>query len=122
MHDITSDRSPVRVQEYHLHADGTSIVYVTRNGEPTLTYNGTSFTGRQIHLEETQLGLLRSVELADGHHLSLALPEALREANAKSVTIETFVIFSRRDPSLDEARRPGQLRHYRVATLSGNAW
>lgn len=116
----------VRVREYHLSAEGTSIVYVTEpSGEPRLEYNGIRYYGRQIHLEETELGPLRSVELKAGEYLSLMLPEAYREANAKSVNITTIVVFSTRDPSLGGATRTpvlGQLRHYRALALSGNAW
>lgn len=124
--DPTASNALVRVREYHLSAEGTTIVYVTEpSGEPRLECNGTTYRGRQIHLEETELGPLRSVALKAGEHLSLLLPEAYREANAKSVNIATFVIFSTRDPSLDGATRSpvrGQLRQYRVLALSGNAW
>jgi len=119
----------VKVTEYHLSADDTRIVFHHKEGdEMTLEYNGMVFRGRPLYREDTALGLIVSVQLENTPDLqtvflSVAVPEANRPSNMKSVSVSSFAVFTtNRTTIAGPDGISGQVRDYKVLSLSGNAW
>lgn len=119
----------IAVNEYHLSADDTRIVF--HNGDDdsmTLEYDGKVFKGRALHREKTALGFMVSAELEtvpDLHTvvLSVAVPEANRPSNAKSISVSTFAVFTTARTSIaGPGGISGQIRDFKVVVLQGNAW
>ena len=122
----------VSVKEYHLSEDGVRIVFSMENQEPELVYEDKGgkrkFSGRQIHLEHIQLGLMASVVLDDAPDshtttFSFAVPAANRPDEVKSIPVKTFAVrttirTSISGPDIVE----GQIQTYETYVLEGNAW
>lgn len=122
----------VKVTEYHLSGDGIKIVFSLKNQEPTLVYEDKAgkrtFSGREINLEHVRLGFMPSVDLEeapDSHStiLSLAVPDANRRDDAKSIPVKTFAVrttirTSIAGPDIVE----GQLQNHETYILEGPAW
>ncbi len=118
----------VRVTQYHLSGDGSDITFRTGgNSGPSLKYNNDVFEGPELSLEHTTLGLLVSTTLktiCDGPStvLSLAVPEANRPSEMRSIPINTFAVRSTfRSSIAGPGSVSGQIHSYDVIALKGNA-
>jgi hypothetical protein len=121
--------SLVPVSDYHLAGKHTKIIFVT--GEPDemrLCYNDRVYEGSALIRESTTLGQLISVVLdsvPDSHTtvLSIAVPEANRPADMRSIGIHTFAVVTTTKTSIaGPGLLSGQIRDYDVISLHGNAW
>jgi hypothetical protein len=122
----------VKVSEYHLSGDGIRIVFSLKNQEPKLVYEDKTgeriFTGRQIHQERIQLGFIPSVvleEAPDSHEitLSLAVPDANRPDEVRSIPVKTFAVRTTTRTSIAGPDMvEGQLQAHETYVLKGNAW
>lgn len=117
------------VNEYHLSAEGTQIVFCSGDEDTmTLAYNGTVFRGRSLYRETTLMGIVVSVQLeviSDLHtiFLSVAVPEGNRPSDARSIAVSTFAVISTERTSIAGPQLVGgQIRRYEVIPLQGNAW
>lgn len=121
--------SLIPVSDYHLAGKHTKIVFV--NGEPDemrLSYNDRLYEGSALRCEATELGQLVSIVLdtvPDLHTivLTIAVPEANRPADMRSIGIHTFAVITTTKTSLGGTLpMSGQIREYDVVSLHGNAW
>lgn len=123
-------RPPHDATEYHLHGDGTDVVFHRGNDdEMRLQYNGKVFSGRELHRELTVLGLTASalVEASPDLHtiwFTVVIPDARCPANARSIPVTTFAVLTTKRTSIaGPAGVAGQIEVYKVVCpLTGNAW
>ena len=123
----------VDVKNYNFVGDNVKIEFSKKDpNELELVYEDQSgerrFSGRAIYREKTEFGFMPSVileEAPDLHRitLSLAVPDANRPDNQKSVPVKTFAI---RTTSRNSIGGPqiieGQIQNYEIHVLEGNAW
>jgi hypothetical protein len=107
----------------------TKIIFVTGDvDEMRLSYNDRVYEGHALYCEPHQLGHLVSVVLdsvPDSHTtvLTVAVPEANRPADMRSLGIHTFAVVTTIKTSIAGAGLvSGQAREYDVIMLHGNAW
>ncbi len=98
---------------------GTPRFLFTRQGQ---TLN---FSGKEIQVENTQLGQIVTVQLSSNQKaantsetLSLLIPAISVPATTKTAPIQTIAIFSQRSPQVKIA---GQSQMYMTVNLSGTA-
>ena len=120
----------VPVSDYHLAGRHTKIIFVA--GEPDemrLSYNDRLYEGSMLQCESTPLGMLISIVLdsvPDLHTtvLTVAIPEANRPDDMRSIAIHTFAVITTTKSSVAGSHVvvSGQVREYDVVPLHGNAW
>ena len=120
---MTETKLGVPVTTYNLQGSDNRLVSDFEGKEPRLEFNGREFGGRQIHMNNTEYGSLRSVKLEeDEDHetvLTVLLPEGIRPHNVRSIPISSYIILSKYIKTPDVL---GQLRDYTVIEVEGNAW
>jgi hypothetical protein len=116
------------VTEYHLVAEDVKIVYRDGTEETaSLEYNGQIYRGRALYHDQTALGRVISIHLEsipDLHtvFLSLAVPEANRPSDQRSVPVSTFATITTTRTSIGgPGLVSGQIRTYQVVPLKGDA-
>lgn len=120
----------IEVTEYHLGGEGIEVVFRGRDDESMeLRYNGKTFSGRALSRERSTLGLVVSILLEaipDLHTLwlSVVIPAARRDPDAKSISVSTLAVFTTKRTSIaGPAGVSGQIDGYKVIfPLNGNAW
>jgi hypothetical protein len=116
------------VTQYHLTGEDVKIVF--RDGTDdtaSLEYNGQIFRGPTLYQDQTALGRVISIHLEtipDLHtvFLSLAVPEANRPSDQRSIDVSTFATITTTRTSIGgPGLVTGQIRTYQVVPLKGDA-
>lgn len=127
------DKQLEKVKNYHLFGDGVKIEFSSEDPtELKLVYEDKEgireFSGREIYRDDTRLGFIASVGLeavpdVRTTTLSVAIPDANRPENAKSIPVKTFAVqtTSRTGIAGPDAVE-GQVQLYKTIGLEGNAW
>ena len=119
---------PLRdVTEYHLHGEDMEIAFYLADDKLTwLEYNGTAFSGPNLHREPTVLGIAASITLetspdGDTLWLTVFIPEA-HAPDGNSIPVETFaVLTTKRTSPAGPAGVSGQVEVYKVVRpVNGN--
>lgn len=118
--------SLISVNDYHLAGKHTNITFVS--DEMRLTYNDMLFEGNALNVEQTEVGLMISAvidQVPDQSKviLALAIPDANRPADMRSIGIHSFAVLTTvRDSIGGPGLLSGQIHEYDVVLLHGNAW
>jgi hypothetical protein len=121
--------SLIPVCDYHLAGKHAKIILQTgESDEMRLCYNDRLYEGDLLHCETTQLGLLVSVVLDTVPDLyttvlTVAVPEANRPADLRTIGIHAFAVITTTKTSIaGSGLVNGQIREFELVPLHGNAW
>ncbi len=116
------------VTEYRLTGEDVQIVFHEGTADTaSLVYNDQIYRGRALFHDQTALGRVISIHLEsipDLHtvFLSLAVPEANRPSDMRSIPVSTFATITTTRTSIGgPALVSGQIRTYNVVPLKGDA-
>lgn len=126
----STQRILVQPNVFELGGYNTQISYSTTSitGVPQLTYTNRgqtlSFSGSEIHTEQTQLAQIVTVSLSSNlaignfESLNLLIPTISLPLDSKQGSIQTIAVFSLREPLVKQI---GQSQTYMTLCLSGTA-